>query len=72
MTHTCCPPCRLRFEGAAAAHLVTCPHCGGLPTRLPDARGVLGFRLSRVDVLSAPPMASAAALTRPLVPDPHA
>jgi uncharacterized Zn finger protein (UPF0148 family) len=28
MTQSCCPACCLRFAGASAAGLVTCPVCG--------------------------------------------
>jgi hypothetical protein len=72
MTHACCPTCRLRFNRAAVAHLADCPHCGGLLARLAGAHEVVGFRLAHADGLVAPPIASAVALTRPVLPEPHA
>jgi hypothetical protein len=70
MTHTCCPSCRLRFERAAAAHLADCPQCGGSLTRLPGAHWVIGFRLAHADVLDGLPIAGAAVLTDPVLPEP--
>jgi hypothetical protein len=71
MTHTCCPTCRLRFDRAAVAHLADCPHCGGLLARLAGAHEAVGFRLDHADALDASPIASAAALTRPDLPERH-
>lgn len=48
MTNVCCPDCRLRFTPAAAAYLVACPECGEPPKAL-ALKGVVGFRLFRVD-----------------------
>lgn len=44
MTHTCCPPCRLRFEIVAYGN-DRCPDCGGdLEPAL--ACELLGYRLA--------------------------
>jgi hypothetical protein len=46
MTHLCCPPCRLRFTSAAAAHLGACPNCGQ-PPQPSSLRDSVGFRIFR-------------------------
>jgi hypothetical protein len=48
MTHLCCPPCRLRFTPAAAAHLDACPGCGE-PLRASSLSGTVGFVLFRLN-----------------------
>lgn len=45
MTHLCCPNCRLRFTPAAAAYIVACPECGGVPHPIASLARTLGFRL---------------------------
>lgn len=44
MTQVCCPSCRLRFNRAAAAYLVSCPQCGA-PLLPVATEHVLGFQL---------------------------
>ena len=65
MTHRCCVPCRVRFEGIAYGD-ERCPHCGGdLESAL--ASQLVGYRL----VASAEPgdlaqaIAASAALPHP-------
>lgn len=48
MAQLCCPPCRLRFKGSAAASLTACPHCGEPPTVVRAAEA-MGFQLSMRD-----------------------
>ena len=67
MTHRCCLPCRVRFEGVAYGD-ERCPHCGGelepaLPSRL------VGFRLATNPDPGALAQAIAATAALPL-PDP--
>ena len=66
MTRACCPSCRLRFEGAAAAHLTNCPECGA-PLQAPvAARDAIGYQLhGGWDSLSELPIALEAALLDP-------
>jgi predicted nucleic acid-binding Zn-ribbon protein len=45
MTRVSCPSCRLRFTGAAAAILTTCPDCGRELQAVPSAEATLGYRL---------------------------
>lgn len=66
MTQACCPSCRLRFDGAVAAHLVACPACGEPPHTVLSAERVLGFRLvSDDDRSESLPVALAVALPVP-------
>jgi hypothetical protein len=51
MTRVCCPSCRLRFNRAAAAYLVTCPQCGSHLDQVSGAQHTLGFRLFEPDEL---------------------
>lgn len=51
MTQVCCPGCRLRFTGAAAAYLVACPQCGELLEPVPSSEGIVGFRRFSPDEL---------------------
>jgi hypothetical protein len=44
MTQICCPDCRLRFTGAAAAYLAACPQCAELLQPIPSAEAIIGFR----------------------------
>ena len=45
MTHLCCPPCRLRFTRAVAAHITACPERGDSPQPVAVLERILGFRL---------------------------
>lgn len=45
VTQLCCPGCRLRFTPAAAASVIACPQCGGLPQPIASLGRSLGFRL---------------------------
>ena len=53
-----------------ASRSADCPHCGGTLTRLPGAHWVIGFRLAHADVLDGLPIAGAAVLTDPVLPEP--
>ena len=66
MTQVCCPGCRLRFTGAAAAYLVACPQCGELLQPIPSAEAIIGFRRFADDEFpDAVPEAVAIALPSP-------
>jgi hypothetical protein len=49
MTQVCCPRCRLRFTGTAAASLEGCPQCGESPNTMIPAEELLGFQLYAPD-----------------------
>jgi hypothetical protein len=67
MTRISCRACRLRFTGAAAAHLTACPECGEPLQALAGPEGALGFRLFRLE--DAPhPLPEAVAVSLP-IPD---
>ena len=66
MTRACCPICRLRFEGAAAAHLINCPEFRAPLQVTVAARDAMGYQLhGGWDSLSELPIALAAALLDP-------
>jgi len=70
MTHLCCPRCRLRFTPAAAAYIVACPECGGLPQVFTSLERTFGFRLlGPEDLPHELPYATAVSIT---LPDPGA
>jgi hypothetical protein len=63
MTRVCCPSCRLRFTGAPAASLTSCPHCDEVLQPVVSAALTMGYRLyDVVDPLPAMPTAVAVAL----------
>jgi anaerobic ribonucleoside-triphosphate reductase len=45
MTQVCCPRCRLRFTGSAAASLTACPRCGEPPEEVARAERAIGYQL---------------------------
>jgi hypothetical protein len=66
MTHTSCPPCRIRFTPAVASALAACPHCGKPLHTSPDPVSVIGFRLFRLqDVPNPMPEAIAISVALP-------
>jgi hypothetical protein len=66
MTRLTCRPCRLRFGGAAAATLASCPECGRALEDPGTAAASMGFRLfAPVEPAPAVPMAVEAALPIP-------
>jgi hypothetical protein len=66
MTRVTCRSCRLRFGGAAAATLASCPECGRPLEDPGSAAASMGFRLfGAADLDPASPMAVEAALPIP-------
>jgi|tagenome__1003787_1003787.scaffolds.fasta_scaffold20941492_4 hypothetical protein len=66
MTRVTCRVCRLRFGGAAAAALASCPECGRALEDPGSAAASMGFRLfGPADLDPALPLAVEAALPIP-------